>query len=109
MSAYVEVMVVGGARAYLDAGAIMGIITHTGLGGSDMATADQPMTVILRSGDTISGVHGISPNRLLLNATGAREIVRKEGRLLLVAYLENQGELESRIDWHLSGRGGQDG
>ena len=101
MSAFVEVMVVGGARAYLDAASIMGIVTSNGQAGADMATADQPMTVILRSGDTIAGVHGISPNRLLLNATGARMIVRRENRLLLVAYLENQPELEAMIDQYL--------
>jgi hypothetical protein len=106
VSAYVEVMIKGGCRAYLDAGSIMGILTSTADNGDSMATPDAPLTLILRSGDTLPDVYGVSPNRLLLHAAGAKMIVREEGRLLMVAYLDKHEELEARIAYHQSGRQG---
>ena len=98
MSAYIEVLIQGNCRAYLDAGSIMGVMTSPDCSGETPATVESPMTLIMRSGDTIPGVYGLSPNRLLLHAAGVRHIVRTQGRLLMVAYVDAQGDLEAAID-----------
>lgn len=97
MSAYVEVLIKDDVRAYIDAASIMGVITSPGATGETAATPETPMSLIMRSGDTIPGVYGLSPTRLLLHAAGARAIVRNQGRLMMIAYIHAQGELEDMI------------
>lgn len=103
MSAFIEVMMKGNCRGYLDAGSIMGVITSPDCAGETPATVESPMTIIMRSGDTIPDVYGLSPNRLLLHAAGVRAVVRQEGRLLMIAYIHAQGELETMISHLISG------
>ena len=97
MSAFIEVMVVGGGRAFLEASSIMGIITAPGQLGDGLASPEQPMSLILRGGEVLPGVYGISPNRLILNMAGEKMILRQKGRLSVVAYIDQQADLEAQI------------
>lgn len=101
MSAYLEVLIKGDCRAYIEAGAIMGVINSPGCAADQMATSDTPLTLIMRSGDTISDVYGRSANRLLVHAAGAKMLLREEGRLCLVVYLDKLEEFEASISARL--------
>jgi hypothetical protein len=100
VSAYLEVMIEGNCRAYLKADSLMGIITSPGASGDTVATPDEPLSLIL-SGNTLPGVYGISPNRLMVHAAGAKMLLREEGKLAVVAYLDSHQDFENRIAHHL--------
>lgn len=102
MSAFVEVMIKGDARAYLEASSIMGIITSPGQAGDGLATPEAPISLILRGGEVLEGVYGISPNRLILNMAGVRMIQRQKGRICVVASLDQQDALEAQIAEYLN-------
>lgn len=98
MSGYIEVEVVGDHKAYIEAGSIVGVIHSQGLGRDDPATPDFPLTVILRGGDSLENVYGISPAMLILYATGCRWALRfnkrKFGMLLAI---DARGDFENTL------------
>lgn len=106
MSAYLEVMVAGNCRAFLEANSIVGVLMPPSCTGSSVATADQPMSLVMRSGEVLEGVYGISAERLLLYAAGAKMLMREEGRLLVVAYLDQHSDFEAKIERHLAQKAG---
>lgn len=55
------------------------------------------MSLLMRSGDTLEGVYGISPNRLMVHMAGVKMILREEGRLCVVGYADSRVELEDQI------------
>lgn len=97
MSGYVEVMVRGNSRAFLAAGQIAGILTAAGSTANTVATPEEPFAILMNSGETLHGVYGISPNRLMLYVEGVKAILRKTGRIVVVAYLDKQSEFEAQI------------
>lgn len=103
MSAWVEVMVAENGRALLEATHIKGVLAFPGTGTDKMATPGEPITLIMASGETLPGVYGVSPDRLLLHIAGVKAILRSSGRLVVVAYLDSIPELEVQIGQALSG------
>lgn len=97
MSGYVEVMVQGNCRAFISAGQIAGILSPPGADGQTVATPDTPLALIMNSGETLQGVYGISPNRLILNTEGVKALARKSGRIVMVAYLDSQEAFEAEL------------
>lgn len=106
MSAYLEVMVAGNCRAFFEANSIVGVMMSPSCTGSSIATPEEPITLVMRSGEVLQGVYGISAERLLLYAAGAKLLLREEGRLLVVAYLDQHAEFEAKIEHHLSRKSG---
>lgn len=107
MSAYIEVFVKGDCRAYVDAASIMGVIMHPSTDGNAVATSKEPMTLIMRSGDTLSNVYGMSANQLLLYSAAIRTIVKEKDHLVKVAYLDSHDKLMADLA-NLMGGGGED-
>ena len=97
MSAFIEVMIIGDRRAYIEASSVMGIITSPGMAGDGLASPDAPISLIMRGGDVLEGVYGVSPNRLILNMAGVRHLQRKDGRLCVVAYIDKQDDLDAQL------------
>lgn len=69
--AYIELAVVGGHKAYIEAGAIVGLITAPGRDANDIATPDNPVTLILRGGETFK-IIGESVAKVLVRAIQVR-------------------------------------
>lgn len=105
MSAYLEVMIQGNCRAFLEANSIVGVMMSPSCTGSEMATREAPMSLIMRSGEVLAGVYGISAERILLYAAGAKMLMREEGRLLVVAYLDQHADFEAKIGRYIDSRG----
>jgi hypothetical protein len=97
VSGYIELMIQGNCRAYVAASNIAGIISSPDMPADSMATADKPMSILLTNGSTIPGVYGVSPNRLLVHVEGAKLLIRKTGRLMLVAYIDLIDKFEEDI------------
>lgn len=106
MSAYIEVIVQGNCRAFLEANSIVGVLMSPACTGASIATTEQPLALIMRSGETLQGVYGISAERILLYAAGAKLLMREEGRLVVVAYLDQHAEFEAKIEHHLNQKSG---
>lgn len=98
MSGYVEVMIRGDCRAFLDASAVAGVITSKGCSGDTPGTADSPLSLIMRGGDILEGVYGVSPNRLLVHLAGVKLLLREQGRFCVVAYMDDIENFESQIN-----------
>lgn len=96
MSAYIEVMVEGGCRAYLSASSFVGVLT---MGGSpdEPASPERPLAIIMSSGETIQGVYGVSPNRIIFWVEGAKALAKATHRPMVVAYLDKIAEFESQV------------
>lgn len=97
MSGYIELMITGNCRAYVEAGNIAGVLTSPDMLADKPATVEKPMSVLLRSGGTIPGVFGVSPNRLLIHIEGAKMLVRQQGRFVVVAYVDHIDKFEEEI------------
>lgn len=55
------------------------------------------MSILLNSGETLEGVYGLSPNRLMLYVEGVKAVLRRSGRVIVVAYLDKAEEFETMI------------
>jgi hypothetical protein len=100
---YVELLAKGNSRVYIKASHIIGVLTAQGCTGETQATSDKPLTVILSGGESLEGVYGVSPNRLLLHSEGVQEVVRRTGSMIKIAYIDKHEELESQIARLLDG------
>lgn len=109
MTAWVEVLIKGNVRAYIDSSAVAAILTSPSQTSDFQATADEPMSLVMRGGDVLEGIYGISPDRLMLNLAGVKMIERADGRIVVVAYLDQQADLEAQIAHHLDRRVNRDG
>lgn len=107
MSGYVEVNVVGGCRAFICASDFAGVITPSGVNGSDMASTENPITILMKSGSVVEGIHGISPNRLIVYMEGVKLLLKRSSRDMMVCYIDARDEFEA--DLHLAVSGDEDG
>lgn len=71
MSAYIELHVVGGGTAIVEAGSIAGVLTAAGCGIRDPGTPDKPVRVLLRGGETLD-VIGEFAGKILARAHAAK-------------------------------------
>lgn len=78
MSAFIEVRVIGDRRALIEAGSIAGIITSQDSRLDTIATAEKPLAIILRGGETVQ-VYGESGAMVIARATQIRAEVRELG------------------------------
>lgn len=90
-------MVAGDHHAYLEAGSISGVITSPGLSRDDIASPEKPMTVILRGGDQVEDVYGISAAKLILYSGAARAFMRTKRRTAMLVAIENRDTFEEEI------------
>lgn len=98
MTCYIEVDVVGSHRAYIEAASIVGVIQSPNMGADDTATPEAPMTLILRGGDSLEKVYGISPSRLILYATGSRFMLRlAKKRIGLLLSIDGRARFEEEL------------
>jgi hypothetical protein len=98
MTAYIEVEVVGDHRACIEAASIVGVINSPGMGADHAATPESPMTLILRGGDSLEGVYGLSAAMLIIYAAGARAIMRvAKKRIGMLVTVEQRDEFENEI------------
>lgn len=97
MSAYIEVMVAGNCRALIEAAHIKGVLASPGARSDDLSTVESPMTLLMASGETLPGVYGISPDRLILYIAGVRALLRRTGRAVAVVYLDKAEEFEAEL------------
>lgn len=109
MSGFVEVMITGDCRAFLEASSIVGILTASGCSSDTPATSETPMSLIMRGGDTLPGVYGVSPTRLLVHIAGVKLLMRDRKRFSVVAYLDRLVEFETEIEEALFGKANVDG
>ncbi len=93
MSAYIELLVKGGRRAYIDAGGILGIVTAPGMDVQSVGSDDKPISLILRGGETIP-IIGTSAGVILVRARQIRERLRKEGLDIICLFLEGSDDEE---------------
>lgn len=107
MSGYVEVYVKPDRRAFIEAGSVAGIIMPKGASGDFNATDDESLTVILKGGETLPGVFGISADELVFRCDGVREILRKTERLTAVIYLDRRDEFYAELAQVMESRHGR--
>lgn len=88
MSAWVEVHVKGNRRAYVQAGAVVGVLMPAGADGDTEPTDGDPLTVILQGGETLPNVFGLSADELLRRCDGARTILRMHSMESLIVRSE---------------------
>lgn len=93
MAAFVELHVVGGSLAYIEAGAITGLITAPGHHLFDVANKEKPITLILRGGETFK-VIGESAGKILARCAQVRKRLRDDGGEILIDYLEPNGNAD---------------
>lgn len=94
MAAYLELWVLGGSKAYVEAGSITGLITAPGHHLFDVANREKPLTVIIRGGETFKVV-GESAGKILVRAADARQRFRDQANdLPLIDYLEPEALVE---------------
>lgn len=98
MSGYIEVMVTGGCRAYIEAASVSGVITAKGADGSVPATAEATMSILLRSGEVLAGVYGVSPNRLLIHVDGVKLLAKRRVGYPVVAFLDSIEAFEANVE-----------
>lgn len=106
MSGYIEVMIRGNCRAYLKVDQIAGVLTASGATAETLATSEAPMSILLNSGETLEGVYGLTPNRLMLYVEGVKAVLRHSGRVIAVAYLDKAEEFEGLIAQAMGDRHG---
>lgn len=102
MPGYVELHAVGNCRVYLGSSDFAGLMTPDGLGSTDRATADTPISVILKSGSTIDGIHGISPAKLLVYMEGVRLVTKHTGRPLYIVFIDERESFERDLSVAMS-------
>jgi hypothetical protein len=78
VSAYIEVRIKGDRRAFIEAGSIAGIVTSDTGRVDTVATAEKPIALILRGGETLE-VYGESPAVILARCTRIRAFVKHFG------------------------------
>lgn len=78
MTALIELRVVPDSRAFIEAGAIAGLITSSGGRADTVGTPDKPVRLIIRGGQTLD-VYGESVAQILLRAAIVRQEVREKG------------------------------
>lgn len=104
MSGYIEVMVAGDCRAFIEAGSICGVISPSGMGADMMATPDQTISIILRGGDTIPGVYGVSVMKIIAHVEGMKLVMKDSKKFCCVAFLDKITEFEAEIERALIAR-----
>lgn len=104
MSGYIEVLVKGGHRAFLEVGGIGGVIVANGMSAQDPATPEQTLSIIIRGGDTLEGVYGVSAMKIMLYVEGAKLLMREKNRFCVVAFLDSISEFEAEINAALLAR-----
>lgn len=87
VAAYLELNVEGGRKAYIEAGAIAGLVTSPGQNALSVSSKEKPLLLILRGGAEYMIV-GESAGKVLTRAMLARKKVRDEGLEILVDWLE---------------------
>jgi len=91
VSAYLEFHLKGNRRAYLDAAMIGGVLTFPDVGLYDLGTSTAPVTILLRTGETIE-VIGQSAALILVRAREARDQLKASGKTISVDHLEPLNE-----------------
>ena len=105
MPGYVELHAVGNCRIYLGASDFAGLMTPDGLGSTDKATADSTISVILKSGATIDGIHGISPAKLLVYLEGVRVVTKALNRPLYIVFIDERDSFERDLQAAMASHG----
>lgn len=93
MSAYIELHVVGGGAAIIEAGSIAGVLTAEGAKVTDPGTPDKPVRVLLRGGSHIDVV-GDFAGKVLARAHAAK-LAAKDRR----TQANNDPAWEFWVDW----------
>lgn len=109
MSGYIEVMVTGNGRAFLEAGSVCGFLTSPGMASDTPATPEKPISVIMRGGDTLPGVYGVSAMKLMMRVEGVKLLMKERKRFCVVAFLDRIGDFEADLDAVLANREMADG
>lgn len=87
MTAYLELKTKGGGRAIIEAGSIVGVITCEGRNTFDISSEKEPLSLILRGGESFMVV-GTSPALILARSKVARKHVRDSGADIYIDFLE---------------------
>lgn len=98
MSAWVELYVKGGHRAVLAADSVVGVVLAKGSEAQTVATPDAPLTLILRGGETLPPVYGLSAADLLLRMDCARLVHKRHANPTLIVYLDSIEKFWSDLD-----------
>lgn len=101
MSAYIELHVVGGGAAVIEAGSISGVLTAEGCSVRDPGTPSKPVRVLLRGGETLDVV-GDFAGKILARAHGAKLSAKARRQ-----EMGGDPEWEFWVDW-LTPMGGED-
>lgn len=88
MSAWVEVYLKGDHRAVIAADSVVGVICAKGSDTDAVATPDAPLTLVLRGGETMPPIYGVSAADLLVRLAGAKIIQKRTLRPATVAYVD---------------------
>lgn len=104
MSGYIEVMITGNRRAFVEAGSICGVITSTGMAPDTLATPEESISIIMRGGDTLAGVYGVSAMKLIAHVEGMKMVMKDSKAFCVVAFLDKIADFEADIERALIAR-----
>lgn len=103
MSAWVEVFLKGDHRAVIAADSVVGVICAKGSDTDAIATPEAPLTLVLRGGETMPPVYGISAADLLVRLAGAKIIQRSTARPATVAYADRMDQFWNALEAAVEG------
>ncbi len=89
MSAWVELNVQGGARAFVEAASVKALVLGSGASSSDIPDAKTGIQIVLGDGSILPPVIGISADNLILSLGAARAYYRMVKKPAFVLYEEN--------------------
>lgn len=98
MSAYVEVPIKGGRLVLVDAGSIAALVYPKGGDADALATLDDPMTLVLRGGETLPPIFGLSPRDFMIACAYVRIALKRDlKRDAIPVVILKWSELLSRV------------
>ena len=95
MAGYVECLVEGGRRAFVDVSIVAGVITSPGMDAWASAEPDKPLSVLFRAGEPLQ-IYGTSAAVLLVKLGETRQWLKQNpDRHTRVVFIDGSHEAET--------------